>query len=94
MSMMLNTCKFLENGGLESGYILKPQWMRSDGFKTIKDFKIITLQFTLKIMIAYNLKVLDVFIILNLRKKVLTHKSKLVLEVFQKMNYLIKLKLQ
>jgi len=43
MGMMLNTCKFLENGGLESGYILKPQWMRSDGFKTIQDFKIIIL---------------------------------------------------
>lgn len=60
--------------------------MRSDGFKTIKDFIIITLQFTLKIMIAYNLKVLDVNINVIIRKKVLTHKSKLVLEVFHWMN--------
>lgn len=24
MGMLINTCKFLENGGLQSGYILKP----------------------------------------------------------------------
>jgi hypothetical protein len=30
MPMLLNYCKFLENGGLESGYLLKPSWMLHD----------------------------------------------------------------
>ena len=27
MPMLLNFCKFQENGGIKSGYVLKPDWM-------------------------------------------------------------------
>ena len=41
MPMLINTCKFMENGGIESGFVLKPLWMRSEGKKNLMDFKLI-----------------------------------------------------
>lgn len=41
---------------MESGYLLKPEWMRSKGNKDIGDFKIIVLQFTINFLIGFNLK--------------------------------------
>ncbi len=38
--MLINYCKFLENGGISSGLLLKPSWMCHDAknFKTVGDF--------------------------------------------------------
>ncbi|CAD8205549.1 unnamed protein product [Paramecium pentaurelia] len=59
MPMLLNMCKFMENGGIESGYVLKPQWMRSDGKKKISEFTSIQLSFTLSLLVGYNLRQLN-----------------------------------
>ncbi|CAK61023.1 unnamed protein product (macronuclear) [Paramecium tetraurelia] len=59
MPMLLNMCKFMENGGIESGYVLKPQWMRSDGKKKIGEFSSTQLSFTLSLLVGYNLRQLN-----------------------------------
>lgn len=78
MPMLLNMSKFMENGGIESGYILKPTWMRSEGKKKLTDFTSVQLSFTLKILVGYNLRQSDVLLLHILSKRLRSfHRSEL-----------------
>lgn len=53
--MLLNQAKFIENGGIESGFVLKPEWMRL-GTKILQDFQKVQMALDLHIICGYNLR--------------------------------------
>lgn len=56
--MLINSSKFLENGGLSCGYLLKPEWMLHDSAdpKLPSDFKTVQKHLNLHIISGQNLK--------------------------------------